>query len=84
MDQYMHPHESTHTISEALEWFDILGLEFLKSIPKPIPFDPFQPKEKLFEKMERGSNFDHILVQLGMLLKGGREGGFFILAGRKK
>ncbi len=84
MDQYKNPHESKHTIGEVLCWFDSSGFEFLSSIPKATPFDPFAPEEKLFETHPRGSKLDHFLVQLGMLLRGGREGGFFLMIGRKK
>jgi hypothetical protein len=41
------------------------------------------PQEKLFEASPRGTGLDHFLVQLGMLLSGGREGGFFVMIGRR-
>lgn len=84
MDQYKHPHESKHTIGEVLRWFDSLGVEFVNSIPKAAASGRFSLQERLFEPNPRGSALDHMLVQLGMLLTGGREGGFFIMIGRKK
>ncbi len=84
MDQYKNPHESKHTIGEALSWFDQSGVEFINSIPKSTAFEPFCPEEKLFKANPRGTRLDHFFVQLGMLLSGGREGGFFIMIGRKK
>jgi len=83
-DQYKNPHESKHTIGEVLSWFDQSGVEFINSVPKSTAFDPFSPEEKLFEANLRGTKLDRFFVQLGMLLRGGREGGFFVMIGRKK
>lgn len=84
MDQYKNPHESKHTIGEVLSWFDQCGVEFINSIPKSTAFAFFSPQEQLFQANPRGTRLDHFLVQFGMLLSGGREGGFFIIIGRKK
>lgn len=84
MDQYKHPHESKHTIGEVLDWFGQSGVEFINSIPKAKAFEPFSPEEKLFKANQKGTSLDHLFVQLGMLLKGGSEGGFFIMIGRKR
>lgn len=84
MDQYKHPHESKHTIGEVLDWFDQSGVEFINSIPKAKAFEAFSPEEKLFKSNPRGTTLDHLFVQLGMLLRGGSEGGFFIMIGRRK
>lgn len=84
MDQYNHPHESKHTIGEVLQWFDRSGVEFINSIPKCTAADSFSPQERLFAANRSGSGLDHFIVQLSMLLAGGREGGFFIMIGRKK
>ncbi|MFB0564168.1 MAG: class I SAM-dependent methyltransferase [Candidatus Aminicenantaceae bacterium] len=83
-DQYKNPHESHHTIGEVLSWFDKSGIEFINSVPKSTAFEPFSSGEKLFRANPKGKRFDHFLVQLGMLLSGGREGGFFIMIGQKK
>lgn len=83
-DQYKHPHESKHTIDEVLGWFDRVGVEFVNSIPKAVASQSFSADERLFEPQPRGSVTDHFLVQAGMLLSGGREGGLFVMIGRKK
>lgn len=83
-DQYKHPHESKHTIDEVLGWFDRVGVEFVNSIPKAVASQSFSADERLFEPQPRGSAIDHFLVQAGMLLGGGREGGLFVMIGRKK
>lgn len=84
MDQYKHPHESKHSIGEALGWFDQCGVQFINSIPKPTALGGFSQDEKLFRANPRGTTLDHFLVQLNMLLSGGKEGGFFIMIGRNQ
>ena len=84
MDQYKNPHESKHTVGEVLRWFDHSGIEFIDSIPKSRVFESISAREDLFKAKLRGTAVDHFFTQLGMLLSGGREGGFFIMIGRKK
>ena len=83
-DQYKHPHESKHSYDEVLRWFDESGVEFITSIPKCVASEKFASGERLFTPHSRGTALDRLLVQLGMLLSGGREGGFFTMIGRKK
>jgi len=83
-DQYKHPHESKHTLDEVLGWFDEAGVAFVKSIPKCVTTERFAPDEQLFTPSSRGSALDRLIVQLGMLMSGGCEGGFFTMIGRKK
>jgi SAM-dependent methyltransferase len=82
-DQYQHPHESKHSFGEVLRWFDRTGVTFMTGIPTLTATDSFSDRERLFESHPRGNSLDHVLVQLGMVLSGGREGGFFIMIGRK-
>lgn len=84
MDQYKNPHESKHSIGEVLKWFDKTGVEFVNSVPKSKPFKPFSAEEKLFSKSPSGTKLDHFLVQLGMVRSGSKDGGFFLMIGRKK
>jgi hypothetical protein len=83
MDQYKNPHESKHTIGEVLRWFDQTGVEFVNSIPKSRAFEPFTIEDELFSTSDRGRRIDHFLVQFGSMLRGGKEGGFFTMIGRK-
>jgi SAM-dependent methyltransferase len=84
MDQYKNPHESKHTIGEVLGWFDQCGVEFVNSIPKSRAFEQFTAEGKLFESNPTGRNLDRFIVQLGMVLTGGKEGGFFTMIGKKR
>lgn len=83
MDQYNHPHESTHTLGEVMGWFNKCGVEFLNSIPKATIDNAFSNEERLFAVNSKGTSFDHLVVQVGMLVLGGKEGGLFLMIGRK-
>lgn len=83
-DQYKHPHESTHTLGEVLGWFDRSAVAFMTSIPGCTATDAFSAQARLFEPHPRGSSMERLFVQLGMSVRGGREGGFFTMIGRKE
>jgi SAM-dependent methyltransferase len=83
-DQYLHPHESKHTVDEVLDWFADTGLEFVRGVPSVSGNDNTEPdQDDLFVPTERGSRWDHLRVQLRQIVDGNREGGFFIMIGRK-
>jgi SAM-dependent methyltransferase len=82
MDQYKHPHESKHSYSEVIDWFEDNGFEFLFSIPKIDP-GAFAPDEQLFAPHGKGTGLTRFLTELGMLLKGGKDGALFIMIGRR-
>ena len=82
-DQYRHPHESKHTIDEVLGWFDEQGLEFVRGVPAVTPDpDPLVGTD-LFRKSPRGSGLEHLVAQAQTIVSGYREGGFFLMIGRK-
>lgn len=83
-DQYMHPHESKHTMGEVLNWFDENGFDFINGVPKLRARDSFGNKEKLFEPASRGTMLDRAWSQARMVITGNREGGFYIMIGRKR
>lgn len=82
-DQYKNPHESKHTIREALDWFGQTGFQFVKSIPKAGLFRAFSVDENLFKPEAPGNRLELFLVDLGMLFTGNRNGGLFVMIGRK-
>jgi hypothetical protein len=82
MDQYKHPHESTHTIREAVAWLDGAGLKFVKSIPKTNGHS-FSPSEHLFTPEPPGTRLQQALAEAAMVLSGSQEGGFFIVIAQK-
>jgi SAM-dependent methyltransferase len=81
-DQYRHPHETRHSIGEVLCWFDESGVDFLGSLPRsdgaPIA------AASLFAPQARRTPARYLALELGLLLRGGRDGGLFILLGRKR
>ena len=81
-DQYRNPHESTHTVGEVLGWLERTGFRFIRSIPGTIPFMGLRESTMLFERERYGTRWERMMTDLGMLL-GGREGGFFIVIGRR-
>ena len=83
MDQYRHPHESRHSMSEVERWFELSGIETLMSIP-PAGGDEFSPDTKLFARRARRSGIDYFVSELDMLLRGGTDGGLYMMIGRKK
>jgi SAM-dependent methyltransferase len=83
-DQYKHPSELKHTIGEVLNWFDKNNFDFVYGIPNPKAFNSFKLKDSIFKKHSRGNWLDHFITQFNLFLKGSKEGGFFIMIGRKK
>jgi SAM-dependent methyltransferase len=81
-DQYMHPHESKHSMDEVLRWFERNQIEFVSSIPS-IGDVEFQDDEPLFEPHLAGNRLDRLSSEIEMLLSGGPDGGLFIMIGRK-
>ena len=55
----------------------------MRSIPRGKPFQPFTADEDLFRAEEPGNRLERLLVELGMIFKGSKEGGFFTVIGRK-
>ena len=82
-DQYRHPHESKHTIDEVLHWFERAGLQFVRGIPSTVPGPQALAPGTLLDPVAAGSRLDHLLVQLKQVVTGSREGGFFLMIGRK-
>ena len=83
-DQYEHPHESKHTMGEVLGWFESSGFEFVNGIPKLNVWDRFDGREPLFATAGRGTRLERALSQGRMIFTGSREGGFYIMIGRRK
>lgn len=83
-DQYCHPHESCHSLDEVLGWMEENDLEFVNSIPKPALGPDLTASESLFAPRHPGNSVTRLLSQLGSIGNGYREGGFFIMIGRRR
>ncbi|MEH0020859.1 MAG: methyltransferase domain-containing protein [Desulfobacter sp.] len=83
MDQYKNPHESKHTAGEVLPWLDDNNFTFIHSVPKTTPFSRISNSEKLFMKDRIGNRFERFISDIGCILDGHNEGGFFTVIARK-
>jgi SAM-dependent methyltransferase len=77
-----HPHESTHTIGEVLDWFKQNGLEFVRGIPRVTLGGEDANRYNLFTPSTPGSMADHFWVQTQQIA-GNQEGGLFLMIARK-
>jgi len=78
-DQYCHPHESEHTVGEVIRWFDSTGVDFVRCVfPRTL-----KHVDGLFESQARPTPADRFFTQGREMIAGGREGGLFLMIGRK-
>jgi SAM-dependent methyltransferase/uncharacterized protein YbaR (Trm112 family) len=84
IEQYRHPHETRHSIGEAMDWFERAGFDFVSCIP-PIGDRELADDAMLFEPQPKGSHLDRLSTELEMMLSGGADGGgSYIMIGRKR
>lgn len=82
-DQYQHPHESRHSITEVLRWFEAADVEFRSSAPS-VGDTKFTADFRLFDRHSAGTRIERVATEMEMLLSGGTDGGLFIMIGRKR
>ena len=82
-DQYQHPHESKHSMGEVLQWFDRTGFLFVNSIPKNRFMASFSDEEDVFAIHPKADRLTLAAVQAHMIFTGNREGGLFIMIGKR-
>jgi SAM-dependent methyltransferase len=86
-DQYLHPHELSHTIDELLDWYKKNGIEYINSLPPIELFRREADAKRIFKKSTvtgwRNSRFAHLLKQLKWILSLRKTGGYFMIVGRK-
>ncbi|MBD3289768.1 methyltransferase domain-containing protein [candidate division KSB1 bacterium] len=86
-DQYYHPHESTHSIGEVLNWFDKNGIEYINAMPPIEIFRSMKNNHRAFSKPAvatwRHGFISQFLVQLKWILSLRDNGGYFTIIGRK-
>ena len=80
-DQYRHPEEHTHTLTEVQRWFAESGVEYLRAYPSAVLGD--DPQE-LFAPAIDNWRVEAWLAQLGWISKLGHEGGVFFTIGRRR
>jgi 2-polyprenyl-3-methyl-5-hydroxy-6-metoxy-1,4-benzoquinol methylase len=82
-DQYRNPHETDHTIIEVIEWLEKNDFRFVSSIPAPKLGMTMRAVTQPFREMPRGSKFEIALSQILSLRQFQREGGLFMVIGRR-
>ena len=81
-DQYFHPVEKSYTIDTVLEWFKKNNIEFISSIPT-MDFEK-NSGENIFSKDNLTGKLFRVIIQTLMNFQDyGREGGLFIMIGKK-
>ena len=79
-DQYQHPEEHRHTLTEVQGWFAENGVEYVRTYPSAMLN---QEWDELFASAEDNWRFEGWLAQLGWIRTLGHEGGLFITVGRR-
>ena len=80
LDQFYNPYETTHTLSETLDWFKESNIEFINSVPFT-----FSQNERLFQKKKVVSKNKLLVKEILETFSSSqiKEGGFFITIGKK-
>ena len=78
-DQFFNPHETVHTPKEVLNWFKENNIEFLNLIPH---YDISNNKLLKKNKLPNLSKIDEFMMAFDRTQI--KEGGFFVMVGRKK
>lgn len=86
-DQFVHPHETVHSVGEVLGWFQEFGLEYAASLP-PIELGGDEAQVNLFPRTTSrpntaGRRLAAFLRQLHWVWQLRWTGGYFLLVGRK-
>lgn len=84
MDQYKNPHESRHSIGEVMGWFEKSDFDFIGSIPAAKSFGGTLDSEMLFKKCRKPGRLDLFISQSRLVFSGYKEGGFFVMIGRRR
>ena len=67
-----------------LGWLDEDGFDFVNSIPKPRGGEELGTHERMFASHDPGTAVSRFMSQLSSMGSGYREGGFFIVIGRRR
>jgi len=85
-DQYLHPHETTHTMGEVLKWFKKNNIEYIETLPSSTLLSSADSEVAgVWNKTKE--KYPNIIVrfykQLTWLWKTDKEGGYWITFGKK-
>jgi len=80
-DQYRHPEEHQHTITEIQHWFADCDIDYLRTYPSTVFGDT---PDDLTTPAADNWRFEGWLAQLAWMRTLGREGGLFFTIGRRR
>lgn len=86
-DQYLHPHETSHTIGEVLKWFKKNNVGFIETVPPTIFFSEASLSIAGVWNVHKKNPplfFTRLIKQLKWIFETQREGGYWITFGRLK
>ena len=83
-DQYHHPEEHRHTLAEVQRWFRASGVSYVRTYPSTVTAEPAPPPGGLFAPARDDWAPENVLQQLSWARTLGREGGLFVVVGRKR
>ena len=82
-DQYRHPEEHRHTIAEVQRWFRASGVAFVRTYPSAVIAERAADCGGLFTPAADDWGLESVLHQLCWSWTLGREGGLFVVIGRR-
>ncbi len=82
-DQYRHPEEHRHTLAEVQRWFRASGVAFLRTYPSAVIAERAADCGGLFTPAADDWGLESVLHQLCWSWTLGREGGLFVVIGRR-
>lgn len=78
-DQYLHPHETCHSIGEVLGWFKKNNIKFIELIPTDCDYEI----TGIFNQQKVPNIIQRFWIQLKWVFTIHRDGGYFIMVGKK-
>lgn len=82
-DQYHHPEEHRHTLAEVQRWFEACGVAYLRTYPSTAMAEGSAGRG-LFAPAADNWRLENVLQQLSWGATLGREGGLFVVTGRRR
>lgn len=83
-DQYKNPYETTHTISQSIDWLENSGFNVIRTIPTLGVYDNSFDDQLFSSDISRANSFEMFFKEIGMVFSNRDEGGFFIVVGRRR
>jgi SAM-dependent methyltransferase len=82
-DQYQHPEEHWHTLSEVKRWFRENDIEYLRSYPPALVGRETNTSGGLFNRIDDDWWLEEWLIQASWITRLSREGGLFVVVGQR-